>query len=238
MEFREIRRPLLQSVIDSYNHQSISSTHNIKKLFNKLYKLAIENDIVSTNYAANLRVGGRQTERGVPFTEDEIKRLWDNSTDRDTQIILIMIYTGYRIGELEVATLDREENCFRGGLKTAQGVQRAVPIHPAIRDFVYSIDLSDFNAEKFRSRRFYPKMEELGMTHAASGENHTPHDCRHTFSWLADTYGMDETAKRMVLGHVLGNDVDSTVYRHRTLEQLSEEIKKIRLPEGVGERKI
>jgi integrase len=63
-------------------------------------------------------------------------------------------------------------------------------------------------------------MKSLGM-------NHTPHDCRHTFSWLCDTHHVDTISKHMIMGHTLGNDVEAKVYSHRTMEQLREEIEKI-----------
>ena len=68
----------------------------------------------------------------------------------------------------------------------------------------------------------YNELEALGI------EKHTPHDCRHTFSWLCDKYEVDRFSKKLMLGHALGNDVTDAVYGHRTVEELRSEIHKIR----------
>lgn len=230
MEFAAIRKPDLQGVFDDCQSFSASTTANIRKLFNQMYKVAIENDIVSRNYAQNVVAGGVPVEKGVPFTEDELRVLWENRGDSAVQPALIMVYTGYRIGELEVATAHLGEWYFEGGLKTESGKGRVVPIHPAIRDIVASFDWDAYRAQAYRSRLFLPAMERLGMAKAASGERHTPHDCRHTFSWLADHYKMNSLAKHMIMGHSLGRDVEDAVYGHRTLEELRVEMEKIEVP--------
>ena len=65
-------------------------------------------------------------------------------------------------------------------------------------------------------------LSELGL------EQHTPHDCRHTFSKLCDDYKIDWKCKKLMLGHSFG-DVTNKVYLHRTLEDLRMEIEKIKL---------
>ena len=78
-----------------------------------------------------------------------------------------------------------------------------------------------------RSRQFYPFLKEHGILYNASGKKHTPHDCRHTFSWLSDKYHVDDLAKHLLIGHSLGSDAEKAVYGHRTLEELRREINKI-----------
>ena len=74
---------------------------------------------------------------------------------------------------------------------------------------------------------FYPCLESMGLSRASTGEKRTPHDFRHTFSWLADKYGMDNLSKHLIMGHSLGTDVESSVYGHRTIDELKAEIEKI-----------
>ncbi len=59
---------------------------------------------------------------------------------------------------------------------------------------------------------------------------HTPHDCRHTFSALCEKYGVRENDRKRMLGHSFGGDVTNAVYGHRTLEELRDEIEKIKVP--------
>ena len=51
------------------------------------------------------------------------------------------------------------------------------------------------------------------------GQNHTPHDTRHTVATLLDNAGANENAKRRILGHA-GGDVTDRVYTHKSLRQL------------------
>ena len=220
--FREIRKPDCQAIIDSCADYSVSTVSNVKKLFNQMYKIAIENDIVDRNYAENIILCGKKIKSGVPFTEEELGRLWSRKNDPIAQTALLMVYSGYRIGELAVITL--RDGFFEGGIKTESGKNRVVPVHSAIEGFYPA--LQGFRENKYRDK-FYDLMAELDMPYAASGDKHTPHDCRHTFSWLADKYKMDDTAKHMIMGHSLGKDVEKRVYSHRTREELKEEIEKI-----------
>ena len=73
---------------------------------------------------------------------------------------------------------------------------------------------------------FKETLSELGMEVSSEGTIHTPHDCRHTFSWLCDKYIVDSLSKRLRLRHALGDITDSK-YGHRTLQELKEEIEKI-----------
>jgi integrase len=71
-------------------------------------------------------------------------------------------------------------------------------------------------------------LTSLGFPNAATGEKHTPHDCRHTFSWMADKAKMDDLSKHLIMGHSLGKDVEKNTYGHRTLEELRAEMEKIK----------
>jgi len=147
------------------------------------------------------------------------------------QMILILIYTGFRIKAFETITIDIEQGYFKGGVKTAAGKGRIVPIHHAILPFAkkFHKNFPSYRSRTFRSCNFYPTLERLGIATAHNGKKHTPHDCRHTFSWLCDKYQVDELSKHLLMGHSLGKDVEKAVYGHRTYEQLCAEIQKIRV---------
>lgn len=95
--------------------------------------------------------------------------------------------------------------------------------------FVQEFDQKNFHAGTFRDKKFYKLIQSVGMPALTNGKKHTPHDCRHTFSWLCDTFGVDDMSKHMIMGHSLGRDVEKAMYGHRTFEQLKEEINKIQI---------
>lgn len=147
-------------------------------------------------------------------------------------MILIMCYSGFRISEYKMLEINLEKKYFCGGVKTAAGKNRIVPIHSAIFPFVKERiarygKLLPCNVSDYRISHFYPTLDTL---HIREKYNHTPHDCRHTFSKLCERYDVRENDRKRMLGHSFQNDITNTVYGHRDLEDLRVEIEKIRVP--------
>ena len=231
--FEDLKAPDLQDVIDKCALKKQSKAI-ILTLFKKMYKYAIYSEIVSENKALYVKVNANDdTEHGTPFSDEELQILWNNTDDPEVQLILIMCYSGWRIGEVLKLTTNLEERYFQGGIKTAAGKDRIVPIHPAIYEFVKNKVLTQngrlciYSQTQHRNALFYPTLERLGIV---GDPKHTPHDCRHTFSALCEKYGVRENDRKRMLGHSFGNDVTNAVYGHRTLEELRAEIEKIKVP--------
>lgn len=223
---KDIKTDTMQEVIDKcpLKHASIEIMVSVLK---QVYRYAMQRDIISRNYAEYIRIKIEDDdEKGVPFTEDEIRLLWNHQDDKGIHLILIMIYTGLRISELTTMTIYADKHYMQGGLKTKAGKNRIVPIHPSIEPFINDIKKLT-NVNSWRNDVFHPALYKLGIAVSSKATKHTPHDCRHTFSWLCDKYKVDHLSKMMIMGHSPGKDVESTVYGHRTTEELYKEIKKI-----------
>lgn len=227
--FLGLKKNELQQALDNCQ-LGYSSLQNIKKLFGQMFKYAIENDITDKNYAQFVTINSENdNESGEPFSQEELDILWANKENETVEKILIMIYSGYRIKAFETIKINLEERYFQGGVKTAAGKDRIVPIHSSIYQFATKFNTDNFKSMTFRVKEFYPTLERLKISITQSGKKHTPHDCRHTFSWLCDKYKVDDLSKHLLMGHSLGNDVEKSVYGHRTLEELRQEIAKIRV---------
>ena len=228
-EFESIKVAELQSVLDNCELKH-SSIELIKSLFNQMYKYAIANEICSDNKALLTTIEQEEDdEHGVPYTIEQIRKLWWNSDNEEVQFVLIMIYSGFRISEFKKVEINLEKRYFHGGLKTKTSKSRTVPIHPAIYDFLVARlkkypDMFSCSIFNYRKNHFYPLMEELDMV---GNPRHTPHDCRHTFSMLCEKYGVKENDRKRMLGHSFSNDVTNAVYGHRELDDLEKEIIKI-----------
>lgn len=226
--FISIKTPELQKVLDDCP-LGYSSLNLIQTLFSQIYKYAIAEEICEVNKAALVHINSvDDTEHGVPFTLEEINRLWERSDDEDAQMVLIMIYSGFRISEFKVIDVNLEEKYFHGGLKNKTSKTRFVPIHSAIYSFVESRirkygSLIPGDVKAYRESGFYPLMRRLDMV---GDPKHTPHDCRHTFSMLCEKYNVKENDRKRMLGHSF-RDITNAVYGHRDLEDLREEIEKI-----------
>lgn len=223
----EIFKDDMQILIDTLQ-LSYSSARNMMNLFSSMFDYAYKNGIVDKNYAEFLSIKqGRLSEKGVPFTSEEIAILWQNVKNTNVRITLILIYSGMRLSELKTVTIDLEKRVFVGGVKTAAGRNRTIPIHSKILPLVEDFDQYSFSTGNFRDKLFPKTLSALGFPNAETGEKHTPHDCRHTFSWLCDKYKMDDLAKHLIIGHSLGSDVDRNTYGHRTVDELKAEMEKI-----------
>lgn len=235
-KFLELRKADLQEVIDTcpLKHASLEL---IVTLFKGMYAYALQNDIAERDYSKYVSINiADDDECGVPFSQSALETLWKHRRRKNVGIILLMIYTGFRISAFQNIRYDRSGEYFQGGVKTTSSKNRIVPLHPAIRGFAAEFfdrflteDGLHFQSHSFR-KEFYEVLNSLNLTFSDSGTKHTPHDCRHTFSWLCDKYKVDELSKHLLMGHSLGGDVERSVYGHRTLDELRAEIAKIEVP--------
>ncbi len=220
----EISYEQLQRIVDNCTLKH-ASLELIVSLLKQTYKYALAQGYVDKNPTELLRINiPDDDEHGIPFNDKDIERLWKHENDEIAQILLIMIYSGYRIGELKVIKVDLDKKCFDGGLKTRTSKARKVPIFSGILHIVenrmkkYGC-LMPQSYEVFRSNlEKYLKTIGIG--------NHTAHDCRHTFSMLCEKYKVNENDRKRMLGHKF-DDITNGIYGHRSLEDLRKEIEKI-----------
>lgn len=236
-KFLELKKADLQEVIDTCPLKH-SSLELIITLFKGMYAYALQNDIIEKDYSKYVSINiADDDEVGVPFSQTALETLWKNKHLKNVDMVLLMIYTGFRISAFKTIRYDREGEYFQGGVKTASAKNRIVPLHPAIRGFAvaffnrfFSEGGEIFYPQKCR-KEFYEVLDKLNLTVSDNGTKHTPHDCRHTFSWLCDKYKVDELSKHLLMGHSPGGDVERSVYGHRTLDELRAEIEKIEVPD-------
>ena len=217
----------MQDVLDNCTLKH-SSVELIDSLLKQMAKYARAEKIIpdKTNVEL-LRINIEEDdEHGVPFSNEDLKVFWKHSENEVAEVILIMCYSGYRIGELNVIHVDLKEKSFSGGIKTRTSKERIVPIHSAIFQIVKRRMKKYGCLLPIPVQSFRPKMYEF--LKQVSIERHTPHDCRHTFSAMCERYGVRENDRKRMLGHKF-NDITNGIYGHRTLEELSKEIEKIKV---------
>lgn len=229
----------LQKIIDQDAAQGLSksSIQNDKMLMKALFKHAMERDIVSKDYSAfvELPAVGAKFEKGA-FTTEQMEQLdslvYAGFPWADT--VQMLCYTGFRVSEFLGLTEDsyRPENggYLVGGLKTAAGKNRIVPIHPKVSPLFQAwlakggktiVCLGNGRpVSSAQYRGFFSAVaKELGSPQA------TPHWCRHTAASHMKMAGVDDLAVRRILGH---SDKDITEhYTHIDVDFLRTEICKM-----------
>lgn len=212
----------------------------MKNLFNGIFRYAVQECIIEHSPAVDVRIPKtmmREINSTVKvksiFTEDEI-RLLAKQDNEYADMILYQIYSGWRMAEIVSLTktdVNLALGYVVGGVKTAAGKGRAVPIHSAIRHIIekymktpgeqlFSLNYNYYN------NHFRRYMKSLGLSH-------TSHECRKTFATMGKMNGMDEYILKRILGHAI-SDITEKIYTERPIESLKEEIEKI--PDYINEK--
>jgi integrase len=226
-EFRSLRHNDLQSTIDDC-HLKHASVEHLVALIKQMYDFAEIYELCDKNYAAHLKINIEDDdESGIPFSDKELKVLWDNINNPIVEMVIIMCYSGYRITAYKTLKVNLTDKYFQGGIKTKSAKDRIVPIHSAIFPLVKKRikregEILSSSTVDFRND-MYEVLDSLGI------EKHTPHDCRHTFSKLCEDFHVSENDRKRMLGHSFGNDITNKVYGHRDLKDLRTEIEKIKV---------
>ena len=232
MPFVDIRKRHIQGVIDS-SELSYSSKQRMKVLCSQLFKYAIDQEIVTTNFAALVEMPpNKQSEIHKPFTPAELQTLWQNTADTGVKIALILCYTGLRpteLLEMKTANVHLAERYMQGGIKTSAGKNRIIPIAKKILPFI--LELYNPQSETLEIKdsqkiiKTYRQLKKLFEKNELL-KNHLPHDGRHTCATLMDDAEIPLKIRQLILGHT-SQDITSRVYTHKTIQQLIDAIDKI-----------
>lgn len=229
---REVKADHLQDWFDEIDLKP-NTKNRIKSTLHQLFDYAIKNDIVDKNPAKFLTIGEKAEQVGKIFTDEEIQVLWDNAdTNIHAQTVLILIYTGMRVGELlelRAENLHLDEAYAIGGSKTEAGRDRIIPFHNKILPIVkaryekYGCIVPNKKGEPlvYRSfqRYFGNLMDEFGWSHKI-------HDTRKTGISLMHRAEIPIETIRIIVGHS-GQGVTEKVYLKKTPEDLVKAINKL-----------
>ncbi len=225
----DLRAMHFQRIMDE-STLSLSSDLKLRSLMMLVCEYAVQNDIIQKNYAKYVIINRKEDypEIHKPFTEWEIEKLFDHENIPFVDTILIMIYTGFRVGELfniRREDVDVQNMTIRGGSKIEAGKNRLVPVHEKIQKYVmdyylqgheYLISDADtrkkFNYHMYRNQYFDKIMDMLEM-------EHLPHDCRHTFATRLSNYGANSTCIKKLIGHSSYTTTEK-IYTHKDVAQL------------------
>lgn len=238
--FVDIKLDDLQYIAD-HSGKNMPTLRKLKALLSLMYKYAIIHDLVpeeanKVKYINIKKAGNPNAYNRKPFSTKEIEKIWKwHKTNIYFTVILILIYSGVRIGELldlKKENVNLSEHWFDvTASKTPSGI-RKVPIADKVLPFFeYWYNLNDCEylistptGKHFKWRNYYdsywiPLIEQVGM-------KHLPHDCRHTCVSLLSEAGVDERMVKKIVGHK-GQGVTQQVYTHFEISALLEAINKI-----------
>lgn len=233
LKMRDIRTAHLEQVM-----QNVSGGYGVqalmKVLWGQLFKYAMEHDIVTKNYAEFVKTRDKDpgTKR-TAISAEEREKIWEaiDAGDYAAEIAMLYIYTGMRPSELleiKKENVNLSTRIMIGGLKTAAGKDRHVPLHPCIMPIMERLMQTEGEClimrysktgkpKKMTYRAYFdshwtPLMERLGIS------GYTPHYGRHTCATMMREADIAEDIRKLILGHKSGDITDR--YTHITDEML------------------
>ncbi len=228
VKYRSMKSYQMQDCIDNCGC-GYATQWSIKNLFGHLDRFAFEIDLIDKMYSQITTAPPIPDTTREPFTTEQVDALWKIKDDPWVNTVLIYIYTGFRLQELlgmKTEQVNIKNWYFEGGIKTAAGKCRIVPIHNRIKPFVkVLVDESNkylftYQGKRFSKANYYKCWSEVMEKINA---NKTPHEARHTFETNLDNAKGNRKCIDMLMGHK-SKDVGNRVYNHKTIEQLRDTI--------------
>lgn len=235
--FRTLRADDFQDRVDAMEEDGLakSTVQKLVQLFSLMSRWAIENDLITTNYAEFVVITAKQKTVRQPFTAEQVDQIC-NSDKPAAQVAMILLGTGCRPSELFKVPLSAcHDDYFVGGSKTEKGRNRTIVVSaPGLDAYrrllqkaraerqTYLINAYSGNrdAHNYCNRDFDALMDEIGLPEA------TPYCCRHTYI----TRAVDAGVKPELLQAQVGHESYSTTidhYDHVDRDKLMAELRKL-----------
>lgn len=228
LKYRSIRAYQMQDCIDNCGC-GYSTQGAIKNLWGHLDRFAFECDIIEKMYSTLTTAPPIPETNRTPFTPEQVEQLWKIKDDDWVNTVLIYLYTGFRLTELlnmKTEQVNIKEWYFQGGIKSASGKGRIVPVHEKIKPLVQTlvdqgnVYLFSYQEKKISQTQYYQFWGEVMKKIEA---DKTPHEARHTFETNLDNAGGNRKCIDMLMGHK-SKDVGNRVYNHKTIDQLRDTV--------------
>lgn len=234
---RDLKAADFQAIINSI--EAKTSACKVKVLAQQICDYAIKTDIINKNYADYIAIPKVEKKERKIFSESHRLLLWQNSDKKEVQIVLFMIYTGFRIGEmcdLRVENIHLDEGYLIGGLKTSAGKNRVVPLSEKIPELSeWLAEWVDEWKEKGNGKRLFQKrtfefrdeiFDKAMVICGIDKEGYTPHCTRHTFASLSVSSGIRAEELQKIIGHS-NFSTTADIYVHADIKKLKEEMNKM-----------
>lgn len=224
-KFRELRTADFQAVIDAYGSRSYSTLSKFKQLATQMSQWGLRQELITTNFASFIKLPENKKKEKEIFTEEDIAKL-EADGSQPARLVLMLIYTGMRIGELfSLRAANVYGSYVIGGEKTEAGRNRIIPIRAEGRGYFAEFKtratdellISAYTGQKtipnFRRRDYYPLLDRLEIPRK------TPHAARHTFASWAVANGIRPELLQRMLGHA-DYSTTANIYEHFNIDQL------------------
>ena len=215
MKFIDVKISHLQKIADDSGKNS-PTLKKYKVLMKALFKYAVIHGIITKDrniveYLDIKKAGNPNAYNRQPFSSKEVQKIWSAIDSNEyISVVLILIYTGLRIGELlelRKTEVNIDKRYFKvlqsktdAGIRTVPIAQKVLPY------FQYWMNknncetlISTPDGKSFTYINYYDSYW-LSLMNALNLE-HKPHDTRHTCISMLTAAKVDERFIQKVVGH-------------------------------------
>ncbi len=229
MTLKEITRKEVQELLFSYADQGKNRTaQKLKVMLTAMFDVIVDDYPALTNPMRKIVLNHYEVKKGRAFTKDEEKQIIEFCKQHPhyhgNSALLLLMYTGMRVGELKTMEFDGEYvTCISE--KTRKGrkeVVRKIPVSPMLKRILHMIDFekakhTNRDVARDTIKRIFP-------------DRHT-HELRYTFITRAKECGVNPEVVMLWVGHEHDQDVRTSKvdrgYTTYSEEYLLSEILKI-----------
>ena len=217
---------VINSAAEKGNGYSVIA--KLRTLISQLTKYALKKRYFNVDYSALLETPVKNEPKRIPqkLSKSDMKILWNNTDDETVKIILILCNTGFRPDELfSVKKTDIVNGVIVGGSKTEAGMNRRIPIHKDIQEFidyfynknnVYLIESPEHKKVRlnnWRARYFYPTLLKLGILKDENDQHIKPSSTRKNFASMLKANRVDPSNIIELMGHTDIKTTDEYYYQ-------------------------
>jgi integrase len=173
-----------------------ASLEKYRNLCSLLCKEAMRHGAMSTNYGALVQLPESDAEERLPFTDAQVKKIWDvwqEEKNPTAGTVILLCYTGMRPNELKY--IEKHDGYIVSGSKTEKGRDRIIPYPEFVQPILDSVNYTKLQLNNWRNRQFNPLMERLGI------EGRVPYSCRHTYANMQKRRNVDPEIMMDIMGH-------------------------------------
>ncbi|AZI41152.1 tyrosine-type recombinase/integrase [Epilithonimonas vandammei] len=206
-----------EDILNYYHHIKTVKGKRTKKLFSESYIAGIllsirlyfdylqRNGIIKIS-PYQLKIKQPKSEERKVFTNEEIRKLYDKSSELQTIILHLCYACGLRrneAGELKINDIDLENNLLY--IRKGKGKKRRVipftkQVQKDIKDFIFSSEGKEYLLN-ITATRIYEEFKKLLKKAELNNQGFTLHCLRHTIATQLLEQGMELEKVRDFLGH-------------------------------------
>lgn len=217
LPFADIDLDDLQECVDECS-KGKRTKENMKALAGLLMKYAIPRHQTDINYAEYIHTGSDEKGTHPAFHHGQIELIYNQiGVTPHAEDVYCLIYTGFRPAEMfSLTKTSYKDGVLFGGMKTAAGKNRAVPVSPRIAaiienklqsdsDYLFpKDDGTQMSPKYFRDNYFYQVLAAAGIQPVPTKDApayYVPYSCRHTFANLLKNAPGSDKDKAGLIGH-------------------------------------